>query len=95
MAKFVCDFGQVSAAGDKMISAASDLKTATTTYASNIESDLSGWNGDAKSSFMTTCNTQTAAATVEAQEMNDFGEFVKSSAQQIQELDDQLAAISI
>ena len=95
MPKFVCDYAQVSAAGDKLISAASTLSSATTTYGSNITSDLQGWTGDAKTSFMTTCEEQVKNAADKATYINDFGEFVKKSAQAIQELDDQLAALSL
>lgn len=95
MAKFVCDYAQVSAAGDKLISAASTLTSATTTYGANIESDLQGWTGDAKNAFMTTCKSQVDVASAKAANINAFGEFVKSSAQKIQELDDQLAALSL
>ena len=95
MAKFVCDYAQVTAAGEKLIQAASDLTTATNNYSSTITSDLSGWTGDAKNSFTTTCTAQVTAATEKAKYMNDFGEFIKSASQKIQALDDELASISI
>lgn len=95
MPKFVCDYGQVTSAGAKLVEAGNTLKTATTTYASKIESDLKGWNGDAKTSFMSTCKTQIEAATQKADKMSRFGEFVKGGAQKIQELDDQLASLSL
>lgn len=95
MAKFVCDFGQVTAAGEKLVQAASELTTATSTYSSNITSDLQGWSGEAKNSFTTTCTAQTTAATEKAKYMGEFGEFIKSAAAKIQALDDELASISI
>ena len=95
MAKFVCDYAQVTAAGEKLVQAASDLTSATTTYSSNIESDLSGWTGSAKSSFETQCKAQITTATEKAKYMNEFGEFIKTASQKIQELDDSLASLSI
>lgn len=95
MPKYVCDFAQVSSAGDKLIQAASDLSTSTTTYASTIDSDLSGWSGSAKTSFTTQCKGQTDIACEKATHMNEFGEFVKEAAQKIQELDESLATIQI
>ncbi len=95
MPKFVCDYGQVTSAGEKLIQAGNTLKSATSTYASKIDSDLSGWTGDAKNSFMTSCKSQTDAATQKAEKIAKFGEFVKTGAQKIQELDDQLAALSL
>lgn len=95
MAKFVCDFAQVMSAGDKLVEAANTLTSATTTYSSSIESDLSGWTGDAKTTFISQSKSQVEAATQKAKELNDFGEFVKGSAQKIQELDETLAAIKI
>lgn len=95
MAKYVCDYAQVVAAGEKMIEAASELSTATTSYVSNIESDLNGWNGSAKTNFSAQCKGQTDIATEKATYMNEFGEFIKSCAQKIQELDESLASIQI
>ena len=95
MPKFVCDYGQVTSAGEKLIEAGNSLKTATTSYSSKITSDLSGWTGDAKNSFMTSCTAQTEAAVAKAEKISSFGEFVKGGAQKIQELDDQLASLSL
>lgn len=95
MAKFVCDYAQVTAAGEKLIAAASDLSSATSTYSTNISSDLSGWTGTAKDSFSTQCTTQTTTASEKAKYMNEFGEFIKSASQKIQQLDDELASITI
>ena len=69
MAKYVCEFGSVISAGQSLIQAASDLTSATNNYSSKINSDLSGWEGTAKSSFMTQCTTQTEAALKKAQEI--------------------------
>jgi len=95
MAKYVCEFGSVISAGQSLIQAASDLTSATNNYSSKINSDLSGWEGTAKSSFMTQCTTQTEAALKKAQEIQAFGEFVVKAAQSIQELDESLASMSI
>ena len=41
MAKFVCDFSQVTSIGEKLCTAATDIETSISGYASQIESDLS------------------------------------------------------
>lgn len=95
MAKFVCDYEQVIAAGEKLSTMAAELETSVTNYSSKITSDLSGWTGDAKTQFTTTCNTEVEKAKANAQEAKAVGEFIKKAAQSIQELDEQLAGISI
>ena len=95
MAKFVCDFDQVIAAGDKLCSTASEMTTAVSNYATKVTSDLSSWTGSAKSSFTTQCDGQVQLATANAQKMNAVGESIKKAAMAIQELETQLAAQSI
>lgn len=95
MAKYVCEFGSVISAGQKIIEAANDLTNAANTYSSKIESDLAGWSGEAKSSFSATCTSQVQATLAKAAEISAFGEFVVKAAQSIQQLDDQLASLSI
>lgn len=95
MAKYVCDFEQVIAAGEKLVTMATELESSVTNYSSKIDSDLSGWTGDAKSQFTTTCTAEVEKAKANAQEAKAVGEFIKKAAQSIQELDEQYAAISI
>jgi len=95
MAKYVCDYGAVVSAGQSLIQAASELTSATNNYSSKITSDLSTWSGEAKSAFMSQCESQVAATLQKAQTISEFGEFIVKAAQSIQELDDQLASLSI
>ena len=95
MAKYVCDFDQVIAAGEKLCSTASEMTTAVSNYATQVTSDLSSWNGSAKSSFTTQCEGQVQIAQANAQKMNAVGESIKKAATSIQELETQLAAQSI
>ena len=62
MAKYVCDFDQVIAAGDKLCSTATEMMTAVSNYSSKITSDLSSWDGNAKSTFTTQCDGQVKIA---------------------------------
>lgn len=95
MAKFVCDFDQVIAAGDKLCSTASEMTTAVSNYATKVTSDLSSWSGSAKGSFTTQCEGQVQLATANAQKMNAVGESIKKAAMAIQDLETQLASQSI
>lgn len=95
MAKYVCDFDQVIAAGDKLCSTASEMTTAVSNYSSKVTSDLSSWNGSAKSSFTAQCDGQVQIAAANAQKMNAVGESIKKAALSIQELETQLASQSI
>lgn len=95
MAKFVCDVEQVTAAGDKLVSMASDLQSAVSNYSGTVTSDLASWDGSAKTSFTKQCEGQVALAKANAEEAQKIGEFIKASAQAIQSLDDELAALNI
>lgn len=95
MAKYVCDFGQVKSAGEKLCTASSDLQSAISNYSSRIESDLHSWDGTAKSNFSTTNKDQVQSAMRTAQQMEALGEFIKNAAQSIEDLDEELAGLSI
>ncbi len=95
MAKYVCDFEQVYAAGEKVCQAASELSTAISNYSSHIDNDLSTWSGNAKGSFTTTNAEQVSLANTNAAYVNALGEFIKSSAKSIQSLEEQLSSLTI
>ena len=87
MAKFVCDYEQVTSAGDKLVQAAEELVQDATTYVSNMGQDISAWSGMSKDTFVTQSNGRT--------ELVGAGEYVKGVSKAIQELDDTLAGITI
>lgn len=95
MARYVCDFEQVYDAGNKLIDAATQIKSATSSYSSNIEGSLSGWDGQSKNSFSRQSSTQTGKAISKAEILDEFGEFVVNAARKIQELEDSLSGLSI
>lgn len=95
MAKYVCDFAEVIAAGEKLCSAANNIKTAIQNYDTNVTNDLSAWSGEAKNNFTTQCTSQVELAAEKAEKINEVGEFIKSSAKSIQDLENQLASLSI
>ena len=95
MPKYVCDFSQVTAAGDKLVDAASEMMSSANQYSSKIKSDLSGWNGQAKASFSNQCDSLVSETVQKAEYIKSFGEFIKGASKSIQELDEQLATLSI
>ncbi len=95
MAKYVCDYAQVTSAGEKIVEAANELMQATSTYSTNINQDLSGWTGEAKNTFASQSTSRTDIASSKAKRMSEFGEFVKEVSHQIQELDETLAGITL
>lgn len=95
MAKYVCDFGEVTAIGNKVCEAVSTLEAAVNTYSSRIESDLQSWSGVAKDSFNKTNAEQVSLATADLTYVKELGEFIKSASQSIEELETQLASLSI
>lgn len=95
MAKYVCDFDQVISIGQKVCEAVSEIENSVNTYSSRIESDLSTWNGNAKNSFVKTNSEQVKVATTDLAYVKELGEFIQSSAQSIQQLEEQLGTLSI
>ena len=95
MAKYVCDFETVTAAGEKLCKAATDINTAIGTYSSSIDSNLSSWDGTAKASFEKSNTTHISTAKKDATEVNELGEFVKTASKSIKSLEDELKALKI
>ena len=95
MAKYVCDFEQVYAIGEKVCEAVTELETSIGTYSTNIDSDLSSWTGTAKDSFTRTKGEQVELAKKDFTYIKELGEFIKSSSKSIQELEEQLASLTI
>lgn len=95
MAKYVCDFAEVISAGEKLCSAANSLKTDVQNYDTSITSDLSAWSGEAKNSFISQCAGQVELAIEKTKKLQETGEFIKSSAESIQNLESQLASLNI
>ena len=95
MAKYVCDFETVTAAGEKLCKAATDINTAIGTYSSSIDSNLSSWDGTAKASFEKSNTTHISTAKKDTTEVNELGEFVKTASKSIKSLEDELAALKI
>lgn len=95
MAKFVCDFEQVKSMGEKMCTMASDLQASISEGSSKIDGSLASWNGEAKSDFSSKLSSQIKIAMQTAKKAEATGEFIKKAAQSIEELDEELASLSI
>ena len=95
MAKYVCDFDQVYALGEKVCETVSTLENSVNSYSSKITSDLSTWTGPAKDSFIITNNEQVSLAKNDLTYVKELGEFIKSASRSIQQLEEELAGLSI
>ena len=95
MAKYVCDFDQVYSIGEKVSQLATDMSTSINNYSSKIDTDLSSWNGKAKTAFQQTSAEQVKVANDDITYVNELGEFIKQASRKIQELEEQLANMSI
>ena len=94
MPKYVCDFDTVKKVGQDVISAANEMNSSSNTYGSRISTDLSGWNGQAKATFITQCTDEVNRVVTKSKDVLEFGEFIVKSAQSIEELDNSLATIT-
>ena len=95
MAQYICDYAQVTAIGEKLCQAASDLQSSVNSYSSKIDGDLSTWTGVAKNNFASSNQAQVQASLADAEYMKNLGEYIKEVSAQIQAVDDELASISI
>ena len=95
MPKYVCDFEQVYQIGEKVCETVTELESSMSTYSANIDSDLTTWTGIAKDAFVKTKTEQVEAAQKDFTYVKELGEFIKSSSRSIQELEEQLASLSI
>ena len=69
MAKYVCDFEQVKAQGEKLCKIAGDLSSAISTYSSASSSSLSSWQGPAATQFNQSNSSQIKTYTDNAQSL--------------------------
>lgn len=95
MARYVCDFAQVRETGENLCRTAKDLTAAINSYSSEMDSALSKWSGSAQQSFESANLSKIKKATAVADYVNSLGEFVKSAAEQIEELETELASLTI
>lgn len=95
MAKYVCDFGQVTAVGNKLIEAANSLLESANKFNSSIESSLSTWNGNSKSAFMSQSSAQVEKIIEKAKYIQSFGEFIIKAAESIQQLEEELGSTNL
>ncbi len=95
MAKYVCDFEQVYQIGEKVCEIETELETDINTYSTNMDSDLDKWSGEAKNAFTDTKGKQVESAQQDFTYMKELGEFIKTSAKNIENLEGQLSNIAI
>ena len=98
MPKYVCDTEVVFSEGEKLCKGVEELNTSTTTYSSNVESDLSGWTSEdygGKESFIQAKNEQVKSVQNDCTYVKEVGEFIQETAKSIDELEDQLSSVSI
>ena len=95
MAKFVCDFEQVTSIGEKLCQSSKELESSISTYSSSMESGLSSWSGSAKEAFQNTNNELIQVASSDFSNINDLGEFIKKASSSIQSLEEELSNLQI
>lgn len=95
MAKYVCDYDQVKEVGDKLITTATNMQSSVASFSTSIESDLSSWSGAAKENFDSQTANQVEIANQNATKIREAGEYIKESANAIEELDNELAGLRI
>lgn len=95
MAELICDFDAVKQVGQQLIDSSSDFDSAISTFSSTIDSDLSGWEGSTKNSFNSQVEGQVQASKQASELTKATGEYIKTSAEAIEALEEELASKSI
>ena len=95
MAKYVCDFEQVYQIGEKVCEIATEMESSINTYSTNMDSDLEKWSGEAKEAFTDTKGKQVESAKQDFTYMKELGDFIKTSSENIENLESQLSNIAI
>lgn len=95
MGKYVCDFGAVKSIATNLKKYASDITSTLTTYEANIQSDLSGWTGNAKETFATSSAAQIASAKTYATSIDELSNFITSAVEAIESKESEIASINI
>ena len=95
MAKFVCDTAVVKEAGKKIATSAGDVRTSISNYSSKIEGELSGWDSSSKTSFIDVNEKQVTESNNMSDYAEQLGKFVEEAATKIEELEEELAQITI
>ena len=95
MPKYVCDFETVKDNGNKMLDIAKSISSSINTYSQTIDKDLSSWEGVAKNSFDKTNTNQIEAGKKTANYVNEKGEFILKVANSIEQLETELASLTI
>ena len=78
-----------------MCTVATNMTEDLGTYASTMESNLSGWDGRAKKSFNTSCSKEQEQIQQTAAYAQKLGEFIKKASAEIEKLENDLATRKI
>jgi len=95
MAKYVCDTQEVYNIGESLCTISNDIHSSVTTYSSKVDTDLASWEGNAKSAFVKTNDSHIQNVEKKLKYINEFGEFIKKAAKEIESLESELAGLKI
>lgn len=95
MAKYVCDFDQINAIINNMKSSLENTKSLLDECSNNVDSELSGWTGDAKNKFITSKNSQITLIKENIQINEEIVDFIKVAVNAIQDAEATLASLKI
>ena len=95
MSRYVCDFDQVDEQAKNLCETASNMEDAVSDYDSEIDSELAGWKGSAKTAFDSTNSEQITRAKSDAYNLDDLGQFIGEVSQNIRKIEEELAKLEI
>lgn len=95
MAKYVCDFEEVTNLSTYLMARAEEIENLLTTYENEITEQLSGWEGDAKVNFLSSNTNQVNVAKNHVQTMKSLADHFQKVVEEIIYLEEDLATLKL
>lgn len=95
MAKYVCDFDEVNKIADELKNIANNMNTDITEFETELNQALSGWKGKSSDTFATENSEYVNLIKKQIEYLNEASDFLKNAVQNIEETEENLAALSI
>lgn len=95
MTKYICDYDMVSIYSKLAKNIGEDMKNNINKFEEEVNSNISSWNGEAKSNFINSNKNFNETAKKNLENIIELANFLEDSARKIEELDSELASIEI
>jgi len=92
MAKYVCDFDQINKAGQELEKLASEMDSNVKSSQTQLDSNLVSWSGTAADTYKNSSDSISNKLSGDAENMRNFGAYIKEAASKIEAAEADLAS---